>query len=124
MRYVAALVAVVAGVAGIIALRDATLSTHQPVSPDSRTELIIQVDVRDPEASQTPDEMVEALLLYCRIEVNSDPVGEIVDVGDGEFRAMFQPAMDASNRRQFRGCLEDWTIDQLQVEVVRLADAA
>jgi len=124
MRYVAALVAVVAGVAGIIVLRDATLSTHQPVSPDSRTELIIQVDVRDPEGSQTPDEMVEALLLYCRIEVNSDPVGEIVDVGDGAFRAMFQPAMDASNRRQFRGCLEDWTIDQLQVEVVRLADAA
>ncbi|HEY8058449.1 MAG TPA: hypothetical protein VID94_06845, partial [Acidimicrobiales bacterium] len=34
------------------------------------------------------------------------------------YRAVLQPAMDQTNRRQFRGCLEDWTLDQLLVDEV------
>jgi hypothetical protein len=30
--------------------------------------------------------------------------------------------MDQTNRRQFRGCLEDWTLDQLLVDVVAFED--
>ena len=32
--------------------------------------------------------------------------------------------MDETNRRQFRGCLEDWVIDQFQLDVIRLAEIA
>jgi hypothetical protein len=122
MRYVAAAAAVLVGIVGVLLLRDATLSTHQPVDPQSRTELIMQVRVRDPEASQTQAEMTEALVLYCRLEVNSDVAGSIEDVGDGRVRAVLQPALDRSNRRQFRGCLEDWNIEQLRADVIRLAE--
>jgi hypothetical protein len=30
--------------------------------------------------------------------------------------------MDETNRRQFRGCLEDWTIDHLRLDVETLDD--
>ena len=62
--------------------------------------------------------MVEAQLLTCRLEVTSDLAGPIEDLGDGRFRAVFEPAMDETNRRQFRGCVEDFVIDHLQVNVV------
>ena len=62
--------------------------------------------------------MVEALLLTCRLEVSSDVVGRIRVEGDGRFRAVLRPALDATNQKQLRGCLEDWTIDSLRVDVV------
>jgi len=37
---------------------------------------------------------------------------------------VLQPSMDDTNRRQFRGCLEDWKIDQFQLDVIRLAEIA
>jgi hypothetical protein len=121
VRYVTLVVAIVLGGIAVVSLRDATLSTHQPVDPNSQTELIMQVRVRDPEAGQTQAEMTEALILICRLEINSDLVGPIQDLGDGRVRAVLQPSMDKSNRRQFRGCLEDWNIDQLRADVTRLA---
>ena len=122
MRYLALAAAAVFGGVAVLVLRDATLSTHQPVDPDSRIELIMQVDIRDPEAGQTRAEMTEALVLICRLEVNSDLVGPIEHLGGGRVRAVLQPSMDASNRRQFRGCLEDWNIDQLRADVTRLTE--
>jgi hypothetical protein len=38
----------------------------------------------------------------------------------GTFRAVLAPALDETNERQFRGCLEDWTMDQLLVDVLRI----
>jgi hypothetical protein len=69
------------------------------------------------------DEMVEAQLVACRLEVNSDIIGEVEPLPTaGYFRAVLQPSMDETNRRQFRGCLEDWKIDQFQLDVIRLAE--
>ena len=45
------------------------------------------------------------------------------DDDDALYRAVLQPAMDQTNRRQFRGCLEDWTLDQLLVDVVAFEDS-
>jgi hypothetical protein len=122
MRYLALVGALLLGGVAVLVLRDATFSTHQPVEPESRVELIMQVDVRDPEPGQTPAEMTEALILICRLEVNSDLVGPIEDLGEGRVRAVLQPSMDQSNRRQFRGCLEDWSIDQLRADVTSLTE--
>jgi hypothetical protein len=138
------------GFAGVIALRGATLSTHQPVAPDSQTEVIIEAESEHAEPGQTVTEMAEAIVLTCRLEVTSDLVGEVEalpgfdddqfeddddddddDDGDeafeaeehvGIFRAVLQPALDETNQRQFRGCLEDWTVDQLLVDVLRIQD--
>jgi hypothetical protein len=33
---------------------------------------------------------------------------------------VLQPALDETNRKQLRGCLEDWTIDSVRADVVSL----
>jgi hypothetical protein len=104
------------GVAGISALREATLSTHEPVTEPS-TDLVISAKSHNAEQGQTLDEMVEAQLLTCRLEVSSDFEGPIEPLGDGRFHAVLVPALDETNRRQFRGCVEDFLIDGLQIDV-------
>ncbi len=107
------------GVVAVLALREATLSTHEEV--DAReTELVVSGKTKGGEQNQTLSEMVEAQLLTCRLEVESDLSGPVERLGDGRFRAVLVPALDDSNRRQFRGCLEDWIIDHVQLDVLEL----
>jgi hypothetical protein len=111
------------GVGGVLALREATLSTHgERVAP--RIELVVSARTKGGEVTQTLAEMVEAQVLGCRLEVNSDLTGPIEDLGDRRFRAVLAPSLDETNRRQFRGCLEDWVIDHLQLQVLRLDEPA
>ena len=109
------------GVVAVLALREATLSTHQPVTGRGM-ELVVSAKTKGGERSQTLSEMVEAHLLSCRLEVNSDIDGPIERLGGGRYRAVLVPALDQTNRRQFRGCLEDWIIDHLQVDVIELSE--
>jgi hypothetical protein len=120
MRALAAVVAAGLGAIGILALRDATLSTHEAVSTESRTELVLRVQSHGEEAGQTLVEMAEAIILGCRLEVHSDLVEPIQELSGGRFRAVLRPSMDTSDRRQFRGCLEDWSIDHARAEVAVL----
>lgn len=120
MKYLGVVAAAIVGVVAVVMLRDATLSTHQDVDPDSRIELVLHVRTNSQEAGQTLDEMAEAQLLTCRLEVSSDPVSPIEDLGDGRFRVLLAPSMDETDQRQFRGCLEDWTIDHVQTDVEHL----
>ena len=77
VRLALAAVGVVIGVVAVVALREATLSTHEEVAPDSRIEVVVAGRVKGGEAGQTLAEMVEAQLYACRLEVNSDIVGEM-----------------------------------------------
>jgi hypothetical protein len=114
-----AVVGLAIGVVGVLALREATLSTHEDV--DAReTRLVLSGETKGGEEHQTLSEMVEAQVLTCRLEVESDLAGPIERLGDRRYRAVLVPAMDDSNRRQFRGCLEDWVIDGVQLDVERL----
>ena len=109
------------GVVGVLALREATLSTHEEV--DAReTELVMSGKTKGGEPNQTLSEMVEAQLLTCRLEVESDLAEPVERLGDGRYRAVLVPALDESNRRQFRGCLEDWVIDHVQLGVEQLTN--
>jgi hypothetical protein len=107
------------GVVGVLALREATLSTHEEVAA-RETRLVLSGQTKGAEEHQTLSEMVEAQVLTCRLEVESDLAGPIERLGDRRYRAVLVPAMDDSNRRQFRGCLEDWVIDGVQLDVERL----
>jgi hypothetical protein len=106
------------GVLGVGALREATLSTHDAVEPNSRVELVLDARARGAEPGQTLPEMVEALLLFCRLEVPSGLAGPVEHHGGGRFRVVLEPALDQTNRRQFRGCIEDWTVEHLQVDII------
>ena len=107
------------GVVGVLALREATLSTHEDV--DAReTRLVLSGQTKGGEQNQTLSEMVEAQVLTCRLEVESDLAGPIERLGHGRYRAVLVPALDDSNQRQFRGCLEDWVIDHVRLDVEEL----
>jgi hypothetical protein len=113
------------GVVAVLALREATLSTHEPVDPGSAAEVVFDAEVRHRERGQTLDEMAEALVITCRLEVSSDPVTEVERVPDPDgdhdrYRVVLEPALDETNERQFRGCMEDWTLDQLHADVLRI----
>ena len=118
-----AVTGVVVSLFATLALRDATLSTHQPVPPDSSIELVVDARTKGGEPGQTLSEMVEAQVLLCRLEVSSDLVGDVEAIAFGRYRAILAPSMDESNRRQFRGCLEDWVLDHVRLDVVKLTPA-
>jgi hypothetical protein len=119
VRVVLGLVGLGIGVVAVLALREATLSTHETVDGDA-VELVVSAKTAGGETNQTLPEMVEAQLLTCRLEVTSDLDGPIESLGDGRFRAVLTPAMDETNRRQFRGCVEDFQIDHVQIDVIEL----
>ncbi len=120
MKFILGLAGVAAAAFAVLLLRDATLSTHQQIDPDSQIELVMHVSTKGSEAGQTSVEMAEALLLTCRLEVHSDPTGPIDDIGNGRFRVVLTPSMDTTDQRQFRGCLEDWGVDHVRTDVERL----
>jgi hypothetical protein len=107
------------GIIGVLALREATLSTHEAVE-GSGMELVVDADSKGGEQGQSLKEMVEAQLLACRLEVSSDVVDPLESLGGGQFRTVLEPALDETNKKQFRGCVEDWIIDHLRVSVVEL----
>jgi hypothetical protein len=107
------------GVVGVLALREATLSTHQAVTGRG-VEVILFAETKGGEHGQTLDEMVEAQLQTCRLEVTSDLEGPVEALGDGRYRAVLAPALDQTNKRQFRGCVEDWLIDHVRIDVLEL----
>jgi hypothetical protein len=121
LRLLLGAVGVAIGVVGILALREATLSTHESVAA-AQTELVMSADTKGGERNQTLPEMVQAQLLTCRLEVASDVDGPIESLGEGHFRAVLAPALDETNRRQFRGCMEDWVIDHVRINVTEMAD--
>lgn len=118
-RVVLGAIGLAVGVAAVLALREATLSTHETVAGDG-IELVVSAKTEGGEQDQTLPEMVEAQLQTCRLEVTSDLDGPIESLGDGRFRAVLTPAMDETNRRQFRGCVEDFMIDHVQIDVIEL----
>jgi hypothetical protein len=121
-RVALGVVGLAVGALGVLALREATLSTHDGVLPGSRVEVVVSARSEGAEHNQTLDELVEALLLTCRLEVISDLDEPIESLGDGRFRAVLIPSLDETNRRQFRGCVEDWTIDQLRADIVSFSE--
>jgi hypothetical protein len=121
-RLVLGAVGLAVGVLGVVAVRDATLSTHQPAVPGSEVEVVVSARSEGAEQGQSLPELVEALLLTCRLEVPADLASPIRDEGGGQFRVTLAPALDKTDRRQLRGCIEDWTIDQLLVDVVSFED--
>ena len=82
---------------GVLALREATLSTHEAVEA-TWMELVVSAETKGAEPGQTLAEMVEAQLQSCRLEVSSDLAGPIEALGDGRFRTVLAPALDETNR--------------------------
>jgi hypothetical protein len=123
-RVLLAVVGVALGTVAVIALKEATLSTHRKVTEASHTVVVLRAQVHGQEHRQTLHETVEAVLVACRLEVSSDLEADPEPLGQDVFRASLAPALDESNQRQLRGCLEDWTLDHLKVDVLDVRSEA
>lgn len=122
-RVVSGLLALALLAVGIGQLRTATLSTHQRQPADSELTVELSSSTHGGEPGQTLAEMTEALLLVCRLEVTTDPIGPLRSIADDHFAMTFRPGLDQTDQRQFRGCIEDWQIDHLQVDVISMTAA-
>jgi hypothetical protein len=106
-------------------LRDETMSRHTVQDRDSRMEVIIRASLRGPEPGQSVDEYALAKVLSCRTEVAlADPVTELepVDRAEGTFRFELQPGLDDADEKQFEGCMQDWSVDHLRIDVLTMTD--
>ncbi len=126
LRAVAALVGVMVLGAGVYLLRESTISRHSVQDSTSRLEVLIDADLKGAEPGQTVAEYAQAKVFACRTEVAlADPVGPFTPVtrdGESLFRFVLQPSLDETDRRQFRGCMEDWNMDHVQVDVVSMVE--
>jgi hypothetical protein len=110
---------------GVWQLRSATMSTHVPIDPASRLAVTVDAESNQSETGQSLLEMVTAKVAMCRLEVRtSDPTGPLEPGPDGRFRFVLQPSLDDTDRVQFRGCLEDWNVDHLLLDVVEMREVA
>lgn len=109
-KIVIALGAVALGVA-VFVLREATQSEHFDTHPDSQVTIVVDASTNRSERTQTVEEMTVAQLTFCRLEVNSDPVGEITPLADdaSRFRLVLQrhwttPTASSSRGVSRTGC--------------------
>jgi len=117
---VAVLVAVT--VAGIDWLADLTQDRPDRVAPGSRSEVVLEVRVRN---SFDPAPLIRAQGLWgaCESTVHQRLIEPgLVELGAGRFLAVTEPALGEHAWRRLQGCLEDLTIDRLHGHVVSKTD--
>lgn len=104
--------------AGVDWLGDLTQDRPDSVAAGSRTELVVEVTARR-HRSPAPLASAQGLWGACQHTVwqrLAEP--GLVEVGEGRFRAVTEPALGEHGWRRLQGCLEDMTIERLRGEVV------
>lgn len=116
------LVVVVLG--GVYLLREATMSTHYATGADTRLVVVVEASSNRAEPGTTLDELAEAQVSTCVLEVSTNRDGEVERVPgtDDRFSFTLRPALDSTDRKQYEGCLEDWSVDHLRLRVVSMTD--
>lgn len=107
-------------------MREATESRHVPMPADSRVRVVIHPRSNRPESSQSIERVISAHIAFCQLEVGSELVGDLEEVSDDPLRFAFEmaPALDETDRKQFRGCLEDWIVDNHRTDVVEIEEVS
>jgi len=112
----AALVAVVV----VLALREGTETRHVAVPPDSHVDVTATASLRG--AKHRTPELTHALASVCVVESVPTSTMRNFESSDDEFTFQVVPAADEPDRRQLRGCLQDFripgvlaTVDEMEV---------
>jgi hypothetical protein len=109
---------------GVYLLREATMSTHYDTGPDSRLDVVVRASSNRAEPGVTLLQAAAAQIDSCALEVSARREGDlrVLDGGSGHLGVTLAPALDSTDRKQYRGCLEDWSVDHLLVRVVSMTD--
>ncbi len=107
--------------AGVVILRELTETRHTPTAPDSRTIVELEATTNLERMAPSMHDVVHAATTTCRIEIGAHPIGSspLTQHGD-RYRTVLAPALDETERTRFEGCLEDWRIDHVKVDVVTM----
>jgi hypothetical protein len=101
---------------------DNTLSRHTDAVPGSTMVLTLRGE-RQSAAEHDEAELVEAVVAMCQLEVGgmADPDSlRLVDDDRDLYEVVFAPALDDSDRRQLKGCIQDLRIDHFRATVVAM----
>lgn len=114
-------IGLIAVVVGVIWLRQVTMSRSNPTPPDSRTVVVVEPRTNLSDPAVTLEEIASAVMTSCRLEVNSEPSAHMSTLdGQDRFRLVLEPALNKTERRRYEGCLKDWSIDHLRIEVISI----
>lgn len=115
-RVVGAAVFVVAVVAAVVVLRNATMTVHSKTSPTSQ--LVVDASARWKGSIREAESHSRALTIACVSETSTRVrLRDLQWHGDGRFRFWIKPALDEFDQRQLRGCMSDFRMPQLLVDV-------
>lgn len=113
---------VVATVFGIDWLADLTQNRPDRNVPGSRSEVVLDVTVRhhyDPGTLTT----AQGLWGACQHTAFRRLVEPgMVEIGEGRFRVVTEPALGEHAWRRLKGCLEDVTVDRVKADIVSKRD--
>lgn len=100
-------------VAAVVVVRHLTQSTHHAMPADSRLRVVVEPVQNSSEPTQTRTSVAGAHLAFCDLEVGSAIQGEpeVIDHDPLLLAVVFAPALDGTDRKQFKGCVEDWVVD-------------
>lgn len=116
-RVLLAMLGFVAAGVGVVQMAELTMTRREPVPPHSRMAVELRAHTKGYTAHSRL-QMTRSLFMACRLKTNSAALEEgFRELRPDTFRFVLQPALDDSDRRELRGCLEDARIDQLQLDV-------
>jgi hypothetical protein len=108
-------------VAGLVVLREATLTEPDQLVPGTATRVVFDVEHRRRPA--TADD-VRTLWAVCREALSAAQRAAQVETSEpGRGEVVVSPALGSHQERRVRGCLEDLTLDRRLGEIVELATA-
>lgn len=105
---------------GVHLLREHTQSTHYRTSADSRLRVVVESHRNGAEPTVTMADLTLAHLTMCRLEVSSGLDGGLERLSQHRFAVVLSPALDSTDRKQFRGCVEDWNVDRNLMRVISM----
>jgi hypothetical protein len=113
---------VVGTVAGVDWLADLTQNRPDKDVAGSRSEVVLDVTVRH---HWSPAQLATAQGLWGACQHTAfrrllDP--GLVEVGEGRFRVVTEPALGENAWRRLKGCLEDVTVDRVKADIVSKRD--
>lgn len=121
LRHAVAVLAAVATVGGIVWLRQVTMARDVPTPSDSRTVVVVESRTNLHDSEVGLHQITEAVMTSCRLEIGATSVETLQRHDEPDrFRLVLQPALDTTERRRYEGCLEDWRIDHLRIDVVSI----
>lgn len=106
---------------GVDTLGDLTQDRPDRVLPGSRSEIVLDLQSRDRGGSALLS--AQGLWGACQGTVRhrlAEP--GVVEVSDGRFRLVTEPALGEHSWRRLQGCLEDTTLDKVLAHVVSKRD--